>query len=73
MSAVDIARELLEESLRPHFKGRNAKARLESAVDDAVDSIVHLITVRQDVKKNRLGATVMTEGASEFKIPPRTL
>lgn len=74
--SVEIAIELLREAMRPHFKGRNASGRLENAVSDSINAIVHLITVREDVKKNKLGATVMTEGASINKGPgsvPRTL
>ena len=76
MNAVEMASELLTEALRPHIKGKNAENRLTNAVADSINSIVHLITVRQDVKKNKLGATVMTEGASFYKGPgsaPRTL
>ena len=74
MRAVDMAAALRRGALRPHFKGKTAEARLEKATVDALGAVAHLITVRQDVKKNRLGATVMTEGASQFKTrPPRTL
>ena len=70
---IEIARELLHEALQPHIKGRNAAARLSAAAEDALASIEHLLTVRQDVKKGRLGATVMTRDASLFNSPPRAL
>lgn len=72
--ALQHAVEKLREALKPHFKGRNAPARLEAATADALQAINHLITTRNDAPKNKLGATVMTEGASANKtIPPRTV
>jgi len=76
MSAVELAADLLREALRPHFKGKTAGLRLEEATNDALNAVAHLITVREDVKKGRLGATVMTQGASMAKRPgsvPRSL
>jgi hypothetical protein len=78
MSTVEIARELLSEALAPHFSnGKVGQAKLEQATQDALTSISHLITVRDDVKKKRLGATVMTQESSMARnrpgSAPRTL
>ena len=75
-SNVEVTGELLAEALRPYFKGKNATARFNNAVSDAIGAIAHLVTVRDNVKKGKLGATVMTERASINKQPgtaPRTL
>jgi len=76
---VEAVRAKLMDALRPHFKGKTAERRLEKAVDEAVDAIAGLITVREVSGKN-LGAVVMTEAASmrnshtgNFNKPPRKL
>lgn len=71
-NGVEVVKQLLKESLSPFFKGR-AASKLDEAVNSAAESIAHLITIRENVKKNKLGATVMTESASMGAKPPRTL
>ena len=74
MDALSKARGLLKESLRPHFKGKTAEARLEKATEAALESISHLITTRTDAPTKKLGVTVMTESASANKnIAPRSV
>lgn len=73
-STLDIAFDKVRESLAPYFKGRkNADANLHEATKAVIASISHMITVRDNVKKRPLGATVMTEQASFGRIPPRNL
>lgn len=71
-NGVEVVKQLLKESLTPFFKGR-AASKLDGAVDAAAESIAHLVTIRENVKKNKLGVTVMTENASMGPRPPRTL
>lgn len=74
MDALQNARGLLKESLRPFFKGKTAEERLEKATAAALESVSHLITTRADAPKNKLGVTVMTESASANKrIAPRRM
>lgn len=73
MTSVEMVKVILKESLAPYFKGR-AGPKLDNAATAAAESIAHLITTREDVKKNKLGVTVMTESASMNKTKsPRTL
>lgn len=76
MNPLDAAREHIKEALAPHFSGKTAEKRLDSAATDVLNAVAHLITTRDEVKKNPLGATVMTEKASSVKAPgivPRTI
>ncbi len=68
---LQIVRETLKEALKPHFNGRNAPARLDAAVEDALNSISHMLTSREAPKK-RLGVTIMTPQASMVKDNPNT-
>lgn len=75
-STLDIALECIKEALAPHFKGKNSDERLNEAANAALGSVAHMITVRQDVKKKPIGATVMTEQASAVIRPgiaPRSM
>ena len=65
-NVMELCREVLRESLAPFFKGKNAANRLEEAVHAATNSVGHLLTLRP-VRKEPLGATIMTEGASAVK------
>ncbi len=65
-NVMELCRGVLRESLTPYFKGKNAASRLEEAVNTATNSIGHMLTMRP-VRKEALGATVMTEGASAIK------
>lgn len=65
-SVMELARENLYESLLPYFKGKNKEERLDRAVNDALNSISHMLSL-ESARKNPLGATVMTEGASATK------
>lgn len=65
-NVLELCRQCLRESLLPYFKGKNANDKLEAAVGVATNSIGHLLTQRP-VRKDPLGATVMTEGASAIK------
>ena len=67
-NVMELCRQCLRESLAPYFKGKNASSRLEEAVMAATNSIGHMLTMRA-VRKDPLGATVMTEGASHTKRP----
>ena len=74
--AIEVAREQLNEALKPFFRGKNANARHAEAVAKALSSIQYLITVNPAPTKGPMGATVMTEGASLNKRPgsiPRTV
>ncbi len=62
-NVLELCRGRLRESLLPYFKGKNANSKLEEAVNVATNSICHMLTTR-DVRKNPLGATIMTEGAA---------
>jgi len=62
-NVMELCREVLRESLKPYFKGKHAGANLEQAVWTATSSIGHMLTTRA-VRKNPLGVTIMTEGAS---------
>lgn len=71
----ELCRENLRESLKPYFKGKGAANRLEEAVQVATSSISHMLTMRP-VRKEPLGATIMTESASAVKkrgSVPRTM
>lgn len=63
---VELCRTHLRESLKPYFKGKAAASRLDEAVIVATNSIEHMLTMRT-VRKQPLGATVMTERASAVK------
>jgi len=65
-NVMELCRQCLRESLSPYFKGKNSANRLEEAVAVATNSIGHMLTQRV-VRKDPLGATVMTEGASAIK------
>jgi len=62
-NVLELCRANLRASLAPHFKGKGAAERLEEAVHVATNSISHMLTMRA-VRKNPLGATIMTEGAA---------
>jgi hypothetical protein len=65
-NVMELCRENLRESLKNYFKGKNAANRLEEAVRVATNSIGHMLTMRP-VRKDPLGATIMTERASAVK------
>jgi len=74
MDALQNARGLIKESLKPFFKGKTAEERLEKATAATLEAIGHLVTTRTDAPKNKLGVTVMTESASANKrIAPRRI
>jgi len=65
-NVMELCRTALRESLAPYFKGKNAANRLEEAVQVATNSVGHMLTMRA-VRKDPMGATIMTEGASAVK------
>lgn len=67
-NVMELCRQCLRESLTPYFKGKSASSRLEEAVQVATNSISHMLTQRA-IRKDPLGATIMTEGASYTKKP----
>lgn len=67
-NVLELCRVNLRESLKPYFKGKGSASRLEEAVHTATNSIAHMLTTR-DVRKNPIGVTIMTEGASAIKKP----
>jgi hypothetical protein len=71
---------LVSEALAPYFSGKKGAERHKNATASVLQSIMHLIKTEVTRNKNRLGATVMTEGASmrhpetnEHFQPPRNL
>jgi hypothetical protein len=77
---VEIARQLIRDSLSPYFKGPKRAERMQNAANDIVEAIVHLIQTTPATQKGRLGATVMTETAStrnpqtgKHNVPPRVM
>lgn len=72
-SPVDATKKILVSVLSKHIKGKNAEARVEAAANDAVAQISHLITIEPRNRPGRLGATVMTHGASMMNGPARNI
>ena len=68
MGLSSVAKDLIEDVLKSHIKGRNAKARIEKAAVDVLESISHLFDLRNISTKPK-GATIMTEAASAHNVP----
>lgn len=74
---IELARAGLRKSLAPFFTTKSMLPKLDEAVEASLREIQGFLRV--EPMKNRMGATVMTEGAStqrgdgSFPIKPRSM
>lgn len=76
---IELAKGIIREALAPYFKGSRNVKRHKNATEDVLEAVSHLVKT-SPAPKNRLGATVMTESASQrnphtgnHNVPPRIM